>query len=147
MSYMQNRPRGSDGAAKRNGSKKSFISDLDYTNPGGRTPVFVVEKIVGYVQGQTFFKRIKSSKHFLRKPPAIAFDTSSLCDAELLGARFVQVTDSESGKVYKASIDQIWVEGFSLNRGHGQQQALHLSKWNCGSRPVSRQLSLFGVSQ
>ena len=49
------------------------------------TPIFVGTRVVGAVKGDTFFKTIRKS-HFLRKPPAIAFDTNSLEQAKQAGA-------------------------------------------------------------
>ena len=37
-------------------------------------PVKVNKKVVGNVDGDTLNKTLESSKHFLRTPPAIAFD-------------------------------------------------------------------------
>jgi hypothetical protein len=94
------------------------------------------------VREATFHKSIKGRLHMLRRPPAIAFDVSTLRDAEAAGATAVAVTDSESGRVYAAPLSLIWARGFRVNRGHGEQLALILSDFN---RPVERpeQLSLF----
>ena len=68
----KNRPHGPGGAAKKNGSRKTSFSNNNYNGYGGRNPVYVGRKPVGYVEGQTFFKRIIGSKHLLRQPPARA---------------------------------------------------------------------------
>ena len=145
-SKKQNRP-SYRGWAVGKRTRSSFASNIDYSSYQNRTPVHVSGKPVAYVEGQTLFKRIRGKKHMLHTPPAIAFDTDSLHEAQLLGARLVQVTDTETGTVYKTTIDQIWSEGFGLNRGHGQQQALCLSKWNSGQEQDSQQLSLFEVDR
>ena len=44
------------------------------------------KKVVGTVEGNTFSKTVDSSKHFLRTPPAIAFDELALSQAEEMGA-------------------------------------------------------------
>ena len=59
-------------------------------------PIRVGRQVVGEVQGDTFHKRLRASVHFLRIPPAIAFDVMTLDDAERAGARRVEVTDLES---------------------------------------------------
>ena len=86
-------------------------------------------KTVGEVRGGTFFKRITGSKHFLRVPPAIAFDISSLEEAEAVGAQNVDVLDEETGQKYFSSIRNIREKGFVIDRGFGHQLALPLSYW------------------
>ena len=110
-------------------------------NRGG-TPILRPDgKIVGAVVGDTFRKRVQSSKHFLRKPPAIAFDVSTLLDAQRAGATWVKVTDADTGRVYRASIHAVLQDGFAVNRGFGAQVALPLSKWATDAEPVAAQLA------
>lgn len=89
---------------------------------------YAAGRIVGKVEGDTFFKNIRT-KHILHSPPAIAFDIQSLEDAARAGATRVQVTDKDSGIIYKATIDHIRRAGFNLNRGWGNQIALGLDNW------------------
>ncbi len=105
-------------------------------------PIYVRGRVVGYVEDGVFRKRLRGSVHFLRRPPAIAFDISSLHDAQDAGATRVEVTDAETGRVYMASIDEILRDGRYLNRGHGQQVYLLMSRWRHPDAP--EQLSLFG---
>lgn len=101
-------------------------------------------KRVGRVVGDTFKKRLRASRHFLRTPEAICFDTSTLLDAQRAGAMWAEVTDAESGRVYRASIHQILRRGFTLDRGHGIQVALPLDRWtrDGGKASETFQLSL-----
>jgi hypothetical protein len=94
-------------------------------------PIRVGRHVVGEVVGDTFKKRVRASSHFLRTPPAIAFGVSTLDDAERAGARYVEVTDTESGCIYRATIATIRARGFELNRGFGEQIALALNLWTC----------------
>ena len=87
-------------------------------------------KVVGKVVGDTFIKNVKSSKHFLQKPPAIAFDMSSMEEAERLGAMHVRVFDKENKTTYSAPIARVWQRGFSIQRGFGSQVALRLTDWD-----------------
>ena len=105
------------------------------------TLIYVGSKVVGRVVGDTFFKSIKK-EHFLRKPPAIAFDITSLEQAEQAGAVKVQVTDSDSGIVYRSSITHICKHGKCFNRGHGDQIFLVLEGWTKSSKPRVIQLRL-----
>ena len=105
------------------------------------TLIYVKTTIVGKVQGDTFFKQVNGSRHFLHSPPAIAFDISSLDDAEAAGANNVEVTNVECSTTYIAPIRLIRAKGFKLNRGFGNQIALPLNKWNRDGAPT--QIPLF----
>lgn len=89
-------------------------------------------RVVGVVRGGVFEKTVKSSKHFLREPRAIAFDETSLGDAQVYGASQVKVNDADTGRVFTASMKTILESGFSLNRGYGNQIALTLEHWRVG---------------
>lgn len=107
--------------------------------------VYAGTRIVGTVRNGTFHKTVKSS-HFLRQPPALAFDIDSLAQAERLGASRVEVFNKETGEYFKATIAHIREAGFALNRGYGEQIALPLNGFihqsKGGALPV--QLSMFG---
>lgn len=116
-------------------------------------------KPVGAVTGAWFTKTIAGSKHLLRVPmAALAFDLSTLEDAEQAGAVFVAVTDSETGRIFRQRIETIRKHGFDVTRGFGRQIALPLAAYSIdGQPPQARpgepatnqerkdaQLSLFG---
>ena len=92
--------------------------------------IFCNGRAIGKVTGRTFCKTITGSKHLLRKPAAIAFDRSTLKDARDAGALAVAVTDRETGKTYKATIDDIETFGFGVFRGFGSQVALALTRFS-----------------
>ena len=94
------------------------------------TPIFAGKRITGVVIGDVFLKKVTASKHFLRRPPAIAFDVSSLEQAQQAGAVWAKVVDRETMKVYFAMIETIMDEGFRFNRGHGDQVGPPLAEWN-----------------
>ncbi len=104
-------------------------------SPKSRTPIYSGARVVGYVAGGVFHKTITGSLHLLRVPPAIAFDVSSLDDAERAGADRVEVKDRESGRVYRAPLALVRSAGFPVNRGHGAQWALPLSYWSVDGKP------------
>jgi hypothetical protein len=128
----------------------------------GPTPIFLPgsNRPVGFVSGQFFRKTIAGSKHILRTPRAIAFDRSTLDDAEKAGATHVSVTDSETGRTYIAPIATIQQHGFTVTRGYGNQVALTLDRYAIdGEQPQAErraattnqdckelQLSLFEVA-
>ena len=107
-----------------------------------RVPIRVNKKIVGYVERDTFYKNLRASAHFLRVPRAIAFDTATLEDAARAGARYVQVRDIETGRVFRQSIATIRARGFRVARGFGEQIALALELWSRDDETIATQLSL-----
>lgn len=115
----------------------------DSTQPSRRVQIRLGDgRVIGEVVGDVFHKRVRGSAHFLHTPRAIAFDFVSLDEAERAGARYAQVEDVETGKVYRAAIATIRARGFGVNRGHGRQVALPLSEWRLGDEPLAAQLVL-----
>jgi hypothetical protein len=106
-------------------------------------PIFAGSKVIGKVNGDTFYKSIRKN-HFLRCPPAIAFDIDSLTQAEQAGAIKVQVTDKEDGTIYRATIQHIRDKGREFNRGFGDQIFLTMEGWTKIKRGGGEQLSMFG---
>jgi hypothetical protein len=130
----EKRPRPGRFPNNRHRTKKIFLDSKS-------TRIYVGRQAVGHVQDGTFFKTVRGSRHFLRKPRAIAFDLSTLFDAIDAGAAMVEVTDSESGKVYTARIDDILRDGKRFDRGYGKQIFYLLSRWRHPNAP--EQLTLF----
>lgn len=93
----------------------------------------VGSKIVGTVKDNVFKKKLIADKHFLKKPPSIAFDIATLLEAKHLGATKVEITETKTGNKYTSSIQQIFDKGFKLNRGYGNQIALILKEWEIKS--------------
>ena len=56
-------------------------------------------KAVGHVKGDVFYKKLSSSKHFLRKPPSISFDEKSLKKAFNYGAKRIVIYDKDTKKI------------------------------------------------
>ena len=105
--------------------------------PGNKKPIFCGNRVVGNVNGDVFEKYITGSKHLLRIPPAIAFDISTLDDAERAGAVWAKVKDRETGNIYRAKIQDIRDKGIWLERGFGNQKYLPLSYWSINGNPPS----------
>lgn len=106
-----------------------------------RIPIRVNERVVGEVRGETFYKNLVASKHFLRVPCAVAFDVSTLDDAERAGAQFVEIRDVETARVYRQSIAAIRAKGFRVNRNFGEQIALAMEFWTRDTEPLKTQLN------
>ncbi len=87
-------------------------------------------KVVGQVSAGVFRKdKLVGSRHMMRKPRGWALDVASLAQAESHGADLVQLTDQETGLVYRASIVLINEKGVEVNRGYGRQICLPLEFW------------------
>jgi len=97
-------------------------------------------KPIGSVIDGVFIKHVSSKKHFLRQPPAIGFEVSSLKDAMDAGAKEVLIIDKDTGDEYRASIQYIINWGMEIDRGWGIQIALPIRKW---SKMPKAQMGLF----
>ena len=102
--------------------------------------VKINKKVVGRVEGDTLHKTVDSSKHFLRTPPAIAFDELALSKAKEMGASKIKVKDKRTGLEYHTSIVNLNNRGFTFNRGFGNQVGLSLSEW---SKSEESQVKIF----
>lgn len=95
------------------------------------TPIFsTTGRAIGHVDGDLLELRRKASKHQLRRPAAWAVDVAALDQAEAAGARWVLVTDTESGRRYLAAVATLRERGLWLERGFGSQLALVMTDWH-----------------
>lgn len=84
----------------------------------------------GEVIGVTFKKFLRGSRHFVRKPPCIAFSVESIEKAERLGATEILVVDKEDQVAYKCGIQTLKAKGFKQARGRFEEQwFLPVSVW------------------
>lgn len=95
--------------------------------------VIVNKKKIGTVIEGTFYKIISGSKHIMRNPHAIFFDVSSLREAESYGAKFLHITDKETGDIYTASFSDLWQYAIHKNFGFGEQVGLKVNRFNVTS--------------
>ncbi len=148
MNATKKAPR-ADGATQRRGDKHCFavpiLADSAQAVNTPDTPIYAQGRVVGHVTGDTFFKTLRASVHFLKRPPAIAFDISTLFDAQEAGASKVEITDTETGRVYIARIDDILRDGKRFDRGFGKQIYYLLSRWRAPDSPD--QLTLFDIPE
>lgn len=92
--------------------------------------------VIGQVIGDTFHKRARSSMHMLRRPRAWACDVDSLDQAQAAGAVKVAILDRDTGQTYLATVADFYQYGVRVTRGHGDQLALVLNRWQVtGGRP------------
>jgi hypothetical protein len=95
--------------------------------------------VVGYVKGDTFFKTVTGSKHFLKDPPAIAFGADSIRDAKAMGATEIHIYDKQARRHYFTTMLVLEKDGGHLDRGYGEQVYLQLGLWNQMSEEEYRQ--------
>lgn len=103
-----------------------------------KTPIYLPGRDlpIGFVRDDTFFKTASSARgHFLTTPPAIAFDRCTLRDAQAAGAVRVQVTDRDTGRVYRAPLAEVFAHALPVRRGFGDQVALCLDRWSIDGAP------------
>jgi hypothetical protein len=144
---------------KDNNQKGFFIMHQTPTRRNSNlSPIYIAQRVIGSVIGDTFHKTISATKHVLRRPKAIAFDRCTLRDAAAAGATCAAILDRETGTTYTISFETIDRHSFPVLRGHGDQVAVTLEHWSVnGATPVAvasvaqtnlerkeLQLSLFG---
>ena len=118
-------------AKKRFGAQMNSVPKFSYSRQANQDAIFGGNgKVVGVIIDDTFHKRVYASKHFLRKPPAIAFDKSSIEEAIKKGANKIMVHDKESKKRYRTSMSDFNEGSFEFDRGFGKQIGLSIDKWS-----------------
>lgn len=109
--------------------------------------LFVGKKFVGEIDtaARVWRKQVVGSKHFLQIPPAIAVD-ADLYDRYRDKFDVLEVEDMETGRVYRVSATRFDYFRFVIDRGHGRQYALPLSRWARDDSSVeAKQLRLEGL--
>jgi hypothetical protein len=140
---MFNQKNGESPWCRRPQASKGRNQVSTLSQPNYSRNIRVGKKIVGKVVENEFVKKVHSVKHFLHKPPAIAFDVGSLEQAQKLGATQVKIIDLDSGIVYKVTIELILEKGFRFNRGYGNQIGLTLNYWQLEGSTQNPQLALW----
>jgi hypothetical protein len=110
-------------------------------------PVYIGQRVIGVVSGDTFHKSILGSKHILKRPRAIAFDRSTLRDAAAAGATCAAILDRETGTTYTISFETIHTYSFPVFRGHGDQVAVTLDRWAINGATPAAQASVAQTNQ
>ena len=97
-------------------------------------PVYVNGRVVGRIEGNTFYKTIRKGL-YLESPPGIAFEETSIDDAIKMGASKVEVKDTDTGVIYRAPIAIVLEKGMPLDRQWGKQIALLMRYWDYEGKP------------
>ena len=85
------------------------------------------KRIIGVVVGAVLQKRIQGSKHFGIQPPSIRLDVATVGEADAAGAEYVQVTDTETGALYRALLSDFRARGIPVTVKGVKQLALPLA--------------------
>jgi hypothetical protein len=142
---LLNNGRQEAGASKAAQGTTALDTALDYGKYNTKPCLIKVGgKTYGEIRADCVYqKHIHSSKHLYRKLNAFAFDVSTLDEADIAGAIWVEIHDDDTGKVFHTTIANIRANGIPLNHVT-KQLALPLSQWCKGSvvEPEPRQLPL-----
>jgi len=108
------------------------------------TPIKAHGKIIGYLRDHTFIKRVRGSKHMLRKPPAWCISKEAFCEQIMSSTENIIVEDIESGLVYECPTEVFAEHAFEIQRGNFEPQlALGLKNWTVKGNG-HHQLNLWG---
>lgn len=91
--------------------------------------IWVNGKPVARIENRSYIKTVSGSRHFLRVPPAIAFDADTW-DAYRHLFDSVQVTDRDTLAIRSLTADQFDSKRFEIDRGFGRQYAVVLDAWD-----------------
>ena len=97
-------------------------------------------KIRGVIENRVLRKEIRGRIHLLRKPPAIALD-ARMYDRYRPYFDEIEITDADTGTVYRASARYFDRFREVIERGYGRQYALELKRWHTNT-PTGGQLLL-----
>lgn len=86
-------------------------------------------RVVGQIEGDTFLKTVRASKHMLRKPLGWAFDARIFDRTITPFVRRLVIRDVETGKQYETSLKNFLEHKKEFDRGHGRQYYLTLDSW------------------
>jgi len=90
----------------------------------------VGERVIGVIDHRVLRKRVRASRHFLRKPvPSIALDAHAF---DTYRAQFdtIEVLDTETGTRYRLPAREFEKHRFSVEYGaYGKQYAVPLRYW------------------
>jgi len=86
-------------------------------------------KVRGVIENRVLRKAIRGSLHLLRKPPAIALD-ARMYDRYRQHFDAIEITDTETGVVYRVAACYFDRWRFEIERGYGRQYVLELKRWH-----------------
>jgi hypothetical protein len=118
--------------ATRPGVSAPLAGGPGYSRANVTSPVVLHNRrgqVAATIQGRTLQKTVCASRHFLRKPLAICFDDVVIQEARLRGVEQIEVTDKETGHLYRCSLAKFLSRRLRVERGHGLQWGLTMAYW------------------
>lgn len=97
-------------------------------------------KTFGIVVGETFYKRVDSHIHRFRKLNAYGIQQNILDFLQDKGVQAVQVEETDTGDIYRATLADYIRRGVPIDEGYGQQVMLPLKYFE---HVNSMQLAMF----
>jgi len=109
-----------------------------------KTRIEAEGKVIGYLEGDCFRKRVVGSKHKLRKPPAWCISKQAFYEEVLPNTENIIIEDTESGLIYECLTKVFDEHAFEIQRGNFEPQlALTLKHWEVRGNG-HHQLGLWG---
>ncbi len=87
-------------------------------------------KYIGKIDGKAFVKEVYGHKDMLQKPRGWATDADSFDDQVRPYADRIIIIDKDNGIEYHSSIQHFNQNKGEINRGHGRQYYMVISKWD-----------------
>lgn len=82
----------------------------------------VDNKVIGYIEGNSFRKRVKGSLHQLRNPKAWAISKEPFLEDILINTRTIVIEDIETGQDYTCPTEIFSENSFEICRGKFEPQ-------------------------
>lgn len=95
-------------------------------------PIKYKGRTVATVKDGVLHKTMSRSKDWLRKPPAIAFNTTVLEQARRAGAQAIEIEERDNGEVWRVDMAiplDFLDRGKAVDRGQGPQVLVPLKDW------------------
>ena len=128
-----------------NRNDNSFSKPIVANMEDGSQPIYRSDgKVIGLVEEKTFKKQAIAERHMMRTPRGWGSDIHALDQALQYGASQMEIHDSQTGIVYRCSIEEFFAKGVPRDFGYGEQLILPLRYWGVirpGDTPA-KQLTL-----
>jgi hypothetical protein len=102
-------------------------------------------KVIGVIEGNTFSKSVRGSKHQLKHPPAWAIDAVVFDNEIKPNCARILITDKGTNTRYQVSVSNFDRHKVGIERGFGKQYYLPLPYWESRKDDVF-QLKLWELS-
>ena len=89
-------------------------------------------RVVATLDGDTLRKRVIEAKHKLHTPLAWCIDKDVIEQAVEHRATRIEIVATDTGKTYRATMDEFLENAKKMNRGHNDQLMLPLRYWATG---------------